>query len=84
MNTNTLHVKLKLIMSNIKIFFSIITLFTEEGEKCIILRVSPSLLINKEFTHHYRRETSNENKQFKATRLLISNSSETKVSRVPF
>ena len=73
LNTNTLHVKLELIMSKIKIFFSIITLFIEEGEKCIIRKVSPSLLINKECAHHYRRETANENKQFKATRLLISN-----------
>ena len=42
--------------------------------KCFFLWVSPLLLKKKECGSHYHRELTNENKQFRETKSLISNS----------
>ena len=43
-------------------------------EKCLFLIIYSLLLISKECSSHFCRETVNENKQFKETRTWISNS----------
>ena len=42
-------------------------------EKCLFQRVSPLLLISKNCTNHFRRETSIENKKFWETKTWIFN-----------
>ena len=43
-------------------------------EKCLFLKVSSLLLIDKKFASQFRRETAIENEQFKETKTWISNS----------
>ena len=45
-----------------------------QSKKCLFLRVSPLIFINKKCASHFRRKTANENKTFKKTETWISNS----------
>ncbi len=41
-------------------------------EKCLFLWFSPLILTNKKSSSHFRRETANENEQFKETKTWLS------------